>query len=110
MFNFNDHDRAVASTPERQQLDATLSRLTKAAYEDRAARISLMQAKTSAPHQMDSAHTKNLHREQLDELQKEADRCAHELEVAKAQTDHLKNVCRVQQIEGPRVEAKAANG
>ena len=104
-YDFSEHDRAVASSPERQQLDAALSALTTAQREDRQAREELMQAKAAPTHRTDSSHTKTLHRDRLAELQREADLRAHEVGVAQAEVDRLKCACLRQQIEGPRLDA-----
>ncbi len=86
-------------------LSTTLSRQTTADHEDRAARTELMQLKSNPPHRMDGDHAQRVYKEQLKELQAEADRCADELAAAKAEADRLRRVCVRQQLEGPRLDA-----
>ena len=103
IYNFRDHDRVVEASSEWRSLSTAQSRLTRAGQEDRQARRNLLQAKASPPHQMDGDHALRLHQEQIEKLHKEADRCAHELDAAKAEVDRLKRACVRQQLEG-RVE------
>ena len=63
-----------------------------------------MQLKAAPTHPM-SDHEQNLHRDQLNELQRTAARCSHELDAAKAEVDRLKRLCVRQQLEGPRLDA-----
>ena len=101
-FNFREHDRAIESSPERQQLSAALSRLHKARVADENARTLLQQARTTSMHGM-SGRDQRLHGDRFADLQRVADECGVELEVAKAVADRLRSMLHTKKIEG-RVE------
>jgi hypothetical protein len=104
MNTFTEHDRAVEASPERQQLTAALSRLTKATYAHDRTRTALRQVQAEPSHRLDSNHERTLHRDRIDAAQRAYDEAVHDLAAAKGESDQLRRVCVTQRLDG-RVEA-----
>ena len=101
-YDFSEHDRALESSPERRQLIAALSWLTKAQRERYLARDQLREGQASNAYRdgIVSNHARRLHLERLDELQKTYDKWRHEEEVAKFDVARLKDIVQTRKLEG----------
>ena len=105
MTNFREHDRAIESSPERQQLSAAFSRMTKVGSELEVVRVQLQEERASANAYRAGVgnYARQQHLDRLADLQKAFGRLRHEEEAATAQVAHFKAVVSTRKLEG-RVE------
>ena len=105
MFDFSDHDRAVEALPEQRQLDAALSRQSKAQRERDTAHEQLREAKLPMPsYRGETQHARRLRSDALDQAQRVFDEREDELQAAKAGVKRLKATKLNLRLKGNRVD------
>ena len=103
MNTFREHDRAVAMSPERQQLSDALSRLTQVNSELQLVRVQLQEERASASAfraGVASNYARQQHLDRLAEGQKTFDRLRHEEETAKAVVAHFRATIQTRRLAG----------